>query len=81
MSLTIWAPVELRDTPVDETPVWERGTITGTPADLTAALAAYAAVGATAAVLVLGGSPQRRLADLDRIMRDVAPALPVERGS
>ena len=33
------------------------------------------------AVLVLGGSPQQRLADLDRIMRDVAPALSAGRGS
>ena len=81
MSLTIWSPVELRDTPADATPVWECGTIAGTPADLTVALAAYATVGATAAVLVLGGSPQRRLADFGRILREVVPALPTGRVS
>ncbi len=49
--------------------------IAGSPADIAATLNAYAGAGATAAVLVLGGSPGRRLADLERITREVAPAL------
>ena len=73
VGLAIWAPVELTDTPADAPPPWEGGTIAGTPDDLRAALAAYAGVGATAAVLVIGGGPARRLATMERIIREVAP--------
>ena len=74
LTLTIWAPVELDGAAPDKS-AWERGAIAGSPADIVATLNAYAGAGATAAVLVLGGSPSRRLADLERITREVAPAL------
>lgn len=76
VSLAIWAPVELSDASGDATPPWERGVIAGTADQLTAGLVAYAAAGATAAVLVLGGGPGRRIADLERISAEVVPALP-----
>lgn len=75
VTLAMWAPVELLDAAPDDTPAWERGTIAGTPDDLRATLTAYADAGATAAVLVMGGGPERRLAAMERVVREVAPAL------
>jgi hypothetical protein len=45
--------------------------IAGTAAQIAESLRAYAAAGASEAVLVLGGSPDRRLADLEQIARAV----------
>ena len=77
VGLTLWAPVELTDTPAgrDGPPPWERGTISGTPDDVRAALAAYRDVGVTHTVLVVGGRPERRLRALETLIRDVRPAL------
>lgn len=75
VTLAMWMPAALTDGAGDAAPGWESGTVIGTPAQLTDTLRAYASVGATDTVLVMGGSPARRVADMERIMREVAPAL------
>jgi probable F420-dependent oxidoreductase len=75
VGLTLWAPVELAERRPDAVPAWERGTITGTPDDIRATLAAYRDVGVTHTILVMGGSPARRLRELETVMREVKPGL------
>ena len=77
VGLTLWAPVELTDTPAerDGLPPWERGAITGTPDDVRRALAAYAEAGVSHTILVVGGRPDRRLRALETLITDVRPAL------
>ncbi len=74
IDLTLWAPVEVADAPA-EAPPWERGIISGQPDDIAAALAAYRDVGVCHTVLVLGGSPARRLRAMELLAREVRPAL------
>lgn len=74
VGLTLWAPVEITDAPA-EAPPWERGVIAGRPDDIAAALAAYRDVGVSHVVLVLGGSPARRLRAMELLVREVRPAL------
>ena len=75
VQLVMWAPIALGDSAGDDGAAWERGTAAGTPGQVAAALGAYVKVGASGFVLVLGGSPDRRLADMERLMREVAPAI------
>lgn len=75
VTLAMWMPATLTDGASDAVPGWESGTVSGSPAQLTAILRTYAAAGATDTVLVMGGSPARRVADIERIGREVMPAL------
>lgn len=78
VGLTLWAPVELTDSPAPAggPPPWERGgAITGTPEDIRAVLAAYGDAGVTETVLVLAGSPERRLRTMETLIKEVQPAL------